>query len=140
MRKKVAIAVVALLGGALMLPNHEALAHGGGSAEVGSAAEHSAVEDLAAMDMDAATMATGADLDMDAATMVTGADMDMGSATDTTVVTEATAGMLAIPSIPTTSVAIIRTAGLIPFAGDCRAFLLALSNRQPGAELGTHRN
>ena len=30
MRKKVAIAVVALLGGALMLPNHEALAHGGG--------------------------------------------------------------------------------------------------------------
>jgi hypothetical protein len=111
MRKKVAIAVVALLGGALMLPNHEALAHGsaeavstvGGSAEVGSAAEHSAVEDLAAMDMDAATM-------------VTGADMDMGSATDTTVVTEATAGMLAIPSIPTTSVAIIRTAGLIPFA------------------------
>jgi hypothetical protein len=48
--------------------------------------------------------------------------------------------MLAIPSIPTTSVAIIRTAGLIPFAGDCRAFLLALSNRQPGAELGTHRN
>jgi hypothetical protein len=121
MRKKVAIAVVALLGGALMLPNHEALAHGGGfggggfhgggsaevvstvggSAEVGSAAEHSAVEDLAAMDMDAATM-------------VTGADMDMGSATDTTVLTEATAGMLAIPSIPTTSVAIIRTAGLIP--------------------------
>ena len=127
MRKKVAIAVVALLGGALMLPNHEALAHGGGSAEVGSAAEHSAVEDLAAMDMDAATM-------------ITGADMAMGSATDTTVVTEATAGMLAIPSIPTTSVAIIRTAGLIPFAGDCRAFLLALSNRQPGAELGTHRN
>ena len=89
------------------------------------------------MDMDAATMATGADLDMDAATMVTGADLDMGSATDTT---EATAGMLAAPSIPTTSVAIFRTAGLIPFAGDCRAFLLALSNRQPGAELGTHRN
>jgi hypothetical protein len=29
----VAIAVVALLGGALMLPNHEALAHGGGSAD-----------------------------------------------------------------------------------------------------------
>jgi hypothetical protein len=84
MRKKVAIAVVALLGGALMLPNHEALAHGGGSAEVGSAAEHSAVEDLAAMDMNGATM-------------VTGADMDMGSATDSTVVTEATAGMLAIP-------------------------------------------
>jgi hypothetical protein len=79
MRKKMAIAVVALLGGSQMLPNHEALArgggfggggfHGGGSAEVGSAAEHSAVEDLAAMDMDAATM-------------VTGADMDMGSATD----------------------------------------------------------
>ena len=64
----------------------------------GSVAEHSAVEDLAAMDMDAATM-------------VTGADMDMGSATDTMVVTEAAAGMLAIPSIPTTSVAIIRTAG-----------------------------
>ena len=87
----------------------EAVSTVGGSAEVGSAAEHSAVEDLAAMDMDAATM-------------VTGADMDMGSATDTTVVTEATAGMLAIPSIPTTSVAIIRTAGLIPFAGECRAF------------------
>ena len=102
----------------------EAVSTVGGSAEVGSAAEHSAVEDLAAMEMDAATM-------------VTGADMDMGSATDTT---EATAGMLAVPSIPTTSVAIIRTAGLIPFAGDCRAFLLALSNRQPGAELGTHRN
>jgi hypothetical protein len=68
----------------------------------GSVAEHSAVEDLA-MDMDAATLATGADLDMDAATMVTAADLDMGSATDTT------AGMLAIPSIPTTSVAIIRT-------------------------------
>src|ERR1700745_4402844 len=30
MRTKVAIAVVALLGGALMLPNHEALARGGG--------------------------------------------------------------------------------------------------------------
>jgi hypothetical protein len=89
------------------------------------------------LDLDAATMATGADLDLDAATMVTGADLDVGSATDTT---EATAGMLAIRSIPTTSVAIIRTAGLIPFAGDCRAFLLALSNRQPGAELGTHRN
>ena len=115
----------------------EAVSTVGGSAEVGSAAEHSAVEDLAAMDMDAATMATGADLDMDAATMVTGADLDMGSATDTT---EATAGMLAVPSIPTTSVAIFRTAGLIPFAGDCTAFLLALSNRQPGAELGTHRN
>jgi hypothetical protein len=70
----------------------------------GSVAEHSAVEDLA-MDMDAATLATGADLDMDAATMVTAADLDMGSATDTT------AGMLAIPSIPTTSVAIIRTGG-----------------------------
>ena len=95
MRKKVAIAVVALLGGALTLPNHEALAHGGGFGGVGSAAEHWAVEDLAAMDMDAATM-------------VTGADMDMGSATDTT---EATAGMVAIPSIPTTSVAIIRTGG-----------------------------
>jgi hypothetical protein len=73
----------------------------GGSAEVGSAAEHSAVEDLAAMDMDAATM-------------VTGADMDMGSAT--TVVTEATAGMLAIPSIPTTSVAIIRTSDVAGYS------------------------
>jgi uncharacterized protein YggE len=71
MRKKVAIAVVALLGGALMLFNHEALAHDGGSAEavstvggsaeVGSAAEHSEVEDLAAMDMDAATTVIGAD-------------------------------------------------------------------------------
>ena len=30
MRKKLAIAVVALLAGALMLPNHEALARGGG--------------------------------------------------------------------------------------------------------------
>jgi hypothetical protein len=30
MRKKVAIAVVALLAGAMMLPNHEALARGGG--------------------------------------------------------------------------------------------------------------
>jgi hypothetical protein len=137
MRKKVAIAIVALLGGALMLPNHEALAHGGGFGGGGFhgggfggggfRGGHSAVEDLAAMDMDAATM-------------VTGAVMDMGSATDTTVVTEATAGMLAIPSIPTTSVAIIRSAGLIPFAADCSAFLLALSNRQPGAELGTHRN
>jgi hypothetical protein len=108
----------------------EAVSTVGGSAEVGSAAEHSAVEDLAAMDMDAAT--TGADM-----------DMDMGAATDTTVVTDisvVTAGMLAIPSTSTTSVATIRTTGLIPFAGDCRAFLLALSNRQHGAELGAHRN
>jgi hypothetical protein len=137
MRKKVAIAIVALLGGALMLPNHEAFAHGGGFGGGGFhgggfggggfRGGHSAVEDLAAMDMDVATM-------------VTGAVMDMGSATDTTVVTEPTAGMLAIPSIPTTSVAIIRTARLIPFAGDCRSFLLALSNRQPGAELRTPRN
>jgi hypothetical protein len=123
MRKKVAIAVVALLGGALMLPNHEALAHGGGFGGGGFRGGAFGGRAFA--------------MDMDAATMVTGADMDMGSATDTTAVTEA---MLAIPSIPTTSVATIRTAGLIPFAGDCRAFLLALSNRQPGAELGTHRN
>jgi hypothetical protein len=34
MRKKVAIAVVALLGGALMLPNHERWLTVGGSAEV----------------------------------------------------------------------------------------------------------
>ena len=72
----------------------------GDSAEVGSAAEHSAAEDLAAMDMDA-------DLDLDVGT---GVDLDMG-ATDTTVVTEAT-DMLATPSIKAISVAIIRTAGL----------------------------